>query len=329
MKNTSQTEQNYLYCYNYLNNYFIKSSFTHKLEINLNDRLFQQVKLYTQIFERELQTIEDNYKSWILDIENYYKYTHNTSYKNFIEFDHDETLKIRINEFNKACIRILYFSFVQWIRHKNHKERYILFPIFKQILLYNDVEYMHLFCRDILQIGDNTIGFNYINDKDIYKYAFSYIDHNKLSKQFNQQYQIIVDYSNNSNFVTSTNPVVPLFDNEVEPYGLLFILSPNLSFRLVLKSRFYDKIIDEPFAIACTCSDKDEKRMNLTQFINSPNSFIISNTKSNAINVFKDISMPLVKKLQNEIDSKKNKLWSKMNDDIKFLNLNDENETEQ
>lgn len=311
-----------LYCFDYMSNEFIKSAFKNSIELGLNEHIFQEKKLYTQIFENELQKIENNYNSWLSDIDNLYEYQKKKRYACRSDIINDETGKTLYWKFHLACTRMIYFCFVQWIRFKEHKQRFILFNFFKDLMLLENTDYLHLFCNDILTIDgeqQKTIGFSTSDDKNIYKYAFGYIDFDKLNNLKSNKYQVLIDHSLEGEFVTSTNPVTQMFAiDDHEPFCILFPLSPYYVMRIEKQN---NRNSNEPLALPCTCTDYDVRRMNLTQFINNPDSMILAGNQDLCSNVMKNINPNTINEAHDIIIANYDKQWSDLYKDTKFLDF--------
>lgn len=315
-------ETNELFCFDYIKNEFYKSKYG-KYELGLNDELFQENRLYNQDYEEALSRIEDHYNSWLGDIERYYAYTKDMIYHKVedIEKDKEEITDILTN-FNYACKRMLYFAFVQWIRFPNEKQRYILFDFFKNVIIKHDTDYLQLFTRDFIKLGNSKgiIASTYPGDKDVYKYAFEYLDYDKLNDLENSDYRVLIDYSDKGEFITTTNPVTPLFMAERDlPYGILLPLSPNIMLRIVEKQGFPTGKEDSLFALPCTCRRQDVLRMNQTVCLYNPESKIIAGNQFIAKNVFNEIRIETILRVHSDVKEKIDRL--NKNNNILYLDL--------
>ncbi|MEK7435099.1 MAG: DUF4238 domain-containing protein [Cyanobacteriota bacterium] len=325
LQNTDKSKT-YLYCYDYKNDKFEKNSFVKsKDELDLNDKLFQD-KIYSQIFEDELSKIENNYNRWLNDIENFYKFSEN---KTISEAINSEEFKNLFMSFTKSTLNMVYFAFVQWVRYKP-EERYILFDIFKDILLDDKTEYSELFSEDALKFNNITgvpvtIFTMDKTDKDIYKYPFKFINPEKLLSFHSTKYQIIIDYSSEGNFITTNNPVTPMFSNsDILPYGMVFSLSTQFALRINTKESITKKDELLPIIYPSKCTDNDVKRMNLTLIANNPNSKIITGNKELALNLCKGINSSVLSEIHSEIIKRCESIKEKITEDTLFLDLSKE-----
>lgn len=299
-------ETDFLYCYDYKNQKFEKGS-DQKEELGLNSKTFQEHRIYSQEFEKAMSKIENNYNGWLKNISNFCDFIT----KKNLELEKKEFMNL-IEKYDKSIRNIIYFAFVQWIRHKDTEERYILFDFFKETILKENTEYFDLFVAEKLEFKNNIKIYENISDnQDIFHYAFNYIEFNKILKFENLKFQVVIDISEQEEFVTSTNPITPLWkDNNHKPYGIMFPLSPKYILRIVEKEGFLKKEEYLPLGHPFICSGDDVKRMNMTMFLCNSKSKIISGNRKYAENLLKDIKLEIIKKLEEIITENKKILYN-------------------
>lgn len=313
-----------LYCYDYFEDEYYSN--WGKEEIALNDKLFQDHRLYSQSFENELNKIENNYNRWIKDIDDFFLFFKNNFTRNIEEVLTHDSFGLFYQKLHNSCIRMLYFAFVQWIRYPAVQDRYFLFDIFKDLMMFDDTDYFEIILSEYLKLkNNNIIGFSYQDDKEIFRNPFNYFHLEKLRGFENNKYQLLLDHSVNGKFITSTNPVTPLFHTtDCVPYGFIFPLSPYYVLRVVEKEGillFKDE--DPPNCLWSLCTEYDETRMNITLLLNNPSSKLISYQKDYLKLLFKDIDNLKINEMRTIVTSKSNELYKRMHQNAEIINVED------
>lgn len=233
-----QSIGSFVYCYDIENNTYLKSSSDGKELIGLNDKLFQGDKIYTQDMETYFNlNFENNYNSNIIPISHFIVELQNLK----IDEDILDNRNLR-NKYNELIIMILNNLMVtclsQWVRHPGGEDesnsRYVLFSLVKKLFLYDDTSFQDLFAYT--RIGN--VFKKIKNDPLNYWYGINFLDKDKLKiKNFIiSDYTILIEYTNNDAFFTSTYPIIPLFkENEAEPYGIIWSLTPSVLLKITPK----------------------------------------------------------------------------------------------